>query len=98
MKMPRRLGGRRDFVALLLYFLYLLDFLYFPLSEWRVAAACGKRAAAARGLLFAADGGADQVFDRVGRCVIPLLRQRTAACPARERGRGVGDGFLRVAN
>src|SRR5271165_4670500 len=53
-----------------------------PSSEWRVAAAGGKGAAAASGLLFAADGGADQIFDGVGGGFVPLLGERTASCPA----------------
>src|SRR5258708_13373052 len=70
----------------------------FTSSKWGVAAAGGKRAAAVRGLLLAAHGGADQVLDGVGGRVIPLFRKRTAACPAGERGRCVGDGFLGVAH
>src|SRR5579864_608957 len=69
-----------------------------PFSEWRVAAAGGKRPATARGLLLAADGCADKIFDRIGGCIVPLFGQRAAACPAGERRGCVGDGFLRVAH
>src|SRR5258708_3771116 len=63
-------------------------------SEWRVAAAGGKRPAAARGLLFAAHGGTDQVLDGIGGCVVPFFRKRAAARPTGQRGPGVADGFL----
>src|SRR5690349_12997305 len=56
-------------------------------SEWGVAAAGGKGAAAARGLLFAADRGGDEILDGVSCGVIPLFGERAAAGPGSE-GRG----------
>src|SRR5580704_8773969 len=66
--------------------------------EWRVAATGGEGAAAAAGLLLAADGCGDEIFDRVGCGVVPALGEWTAARPGGERCRGVGDGLLRIAN
>src|SRR6266436_4463898 len=68
------------------------------LSEWRVAAAGGEWPAASRGLLLAAHCCDDQIFDRVARRVVPLFCQRAAARPRCQRGRRVGDGFLRVTH
>src|SRR6266481_7071089 len=67
-------------------------------SKWCIAAASGKRPAAARGLLFAAYGGADEILDGVGRGIVPLFGERAAARPTGERGSRVGDGFLGVAH
>src|SRR6266403_5670756 len=71
--------------------------LSYSASERCISAACGKRTAPPRGLLFAADGCGDQVLDRIGGGVIPLFRERAAARPSRE-GRGrMGDRSLGVA-
>src|SRR5258708_5463123 len=50
-------------------------------SEWRVAAAGGKRPAAARGLLFAAHGRTDQVLNAIARSLLPLFPQPAAPAP-----------------
>jgi len=47
-------------------------------SEWCVAAASGKRPAAARGLLLAAYRRADQVLDGIGCRIVPFFRERAA--------------------
>src|SRR5467141_1347986 len=54
----------------------------FTSSKRRVAAAGGKRTAAARGLLFAAHGGADEILDGVGGGIVPFFGKRAAARPA----------------
>src|SRR5712664_1243848 len=67
-------------------------------SKRRVAATGGKRPAAARGLLLAANGCADQVLDRVGGGIVPFFRERASARPTRQGRCRVGDGFLGVAD
>src|SRR2546430_1870703 len=66
--------------------------------EWRVAAAGGKRTAAAGRLLFATHRGDDQVLDGIAGGFVPLLGERAAARPRRECRGGIRDGFLRVAH
>src|SRR5690349_9489982 len=69
-----------------------------PALKRSVAAAGGEGAAAARGLLLAADCGADEILDGVGGGVIPFFGKRAAARPC-GHGRGcVSNCFLRVAN
>src|SRR5258708_3942613 len=65
-------------------------------SKRRVTTSGGKRPAAARGLLLAPHGCADQVLDRVGGGIVPLFRERAAARPTRQGRCCVGDGFLGV--
>src|SRR5439155_25285690 len=90
-------SGRRSAVLYFLSFVCLINFLCFPL-EWCVTGARREWAPAARGLLLAANGSADEILDGVSCGVIPLLCERAAARPSSQRGRRISDGLLRIAD